>query len=82
MNENKMVYVIKNVLTKGVEYVEVRETMFPNMVVENVKWGRTFHKNDWFENKEDAIKNAEEIRIKKIQSLDKQIKKLSALKFD
>lgn len=82
MNKTKKVYVTKNALTKGVEYIEVCETSSPEYVYENIKWGRDFHKNDWFENKEDAIKDAEERRIKKLKSLDKQIKKISALKFE
>lgn len=39
------------------------------------------NKKEYFLKKEDAIANAEERRIKKLQSLDKQTKKISALKF-
>lgn len=81
MNETKMVYVTKSALTKGIEYIEVLETHSGEFVKENTRWGRALFKNDWFENKEDAIKNAEERKIKKLQNLDKQIKKISALKF-
>lgn len=77
----RMVYVTKNALTRGVEYIEVVETSIPDLVNENIKWGRSFHKGDWFNNKEDAIKDAEERKIKKLQNLDKQIKKISKLKF-
>ena len=80
--KTKMVYVTKYALTKGIEYVEVKETFSPDFVTENIRYPRNFHKGDWFENKEDAIKNAEEMRIKKLQSLDNQMKKISELKFE
>ena len=80
--KTKMVYVTKHALTKGIEYIEVSETFFPYLVKENIMYPRTFRIGDWFENKEDAIKNAEEMRIKKLQSLDNQIKKISKLKFE
>lgn len=38
--------------------------------------------NDFHQTKESAIARAEEMRIRKLKSLDKQIKKVSALKFD
>ncbi len=41
-----------------------------------------YHKPFWHITKEDAIKHAEEMRIKKLQSLDKQIKKISKIKFE
>ena len=80
--KTKMVYVTKYALTKGIEYVEVKETFFPYLVKENTRFSRNFHIGDWFENKEDAIKNAEERRIKELQSLDNQMKKISKLKFE
>jgi len=56
------------------EYVVVRNERFPC---------RTFFcANEWHYTKEAAIARAEEMRIKKLQSLNKQIKKLSALKFE
>ena len=80
--KTKMVYVTKYALTKGIEYVEVKETIFPDLVQENIRFLRNFRIGDWFENKEDAIKNAEERRIKELQRLDNQMKKISKLKFE
>ena len=77
-----MVYVTKYALTKGIEYVEVKETSYPDFVRENTRFPRNFQKGDWFESKEDAIKKAEEMRIEYLQSLDNQIKKISKLKFE
>ena len=39
------------------------------------------HGNDWWARKEDALLRAEEMRIKKLLSLDRQMKKISALTF-
>lgn len=38
--------------------------------------------NEWHKDKQSATKRAEEMRIKKLQSLDRQIKKISAMVFD
>lgn len=80
--KTKMVYVTKYALTKGIEYIEVSETFFPYLVQENIRYPRNFHIGDWFESKEDAIKKAEEMKNKKLQSLENQMKKISKLKFE
>ena len=41
----------------------------------------TVHGNDFHENKIDALKKAEEMRVRKLKLLDTQIKKLSSIKF-
>ena len=40
-----------------------------------------FNKKEFFASREDAENNAEERRIKKLKSLDKQIKKISQIVF-
>ncbi len=74
------VYVTKYALTKGILEFEVVTSNFSDMV--KIK-GTTqlFHKNEWWNNKADAIKHAEEMRLAKIHSLQKQIIKLQNLKF-
>lgn len=37
---------------------------------------------DWHPTKERAVARAEDMRIRKLKSLDKQIKRVSALRFD
>ena len=37
---------------------------------------------DWHRSRETAINRAKEVKIKKLQSLDKQMKKISAIEFD
>lgn len=40
-----------------------------------------FTENDWHKKKEDAVLRAEVMRIKKIESLKKQIEKFDKMKF-
>lgn len=75
----KKVFVVKYLFTEGIEEVFVKLTSIPDMVVEDKKWGRTFHKGDWFDNKEDAISKAKLMKDKKIKSLEKQISKVKAI---
>ena len=41
-----------------------------------------FEQGEWFDTKERAIKKAEEMRQKKIESLKKQIEKLERMRFE
>lgn len=40
------------------------------------------HKGDFYHDEDSALQKAEEMRIKKLKSLDKQMKKVSAIKFE
>lgn len=74
------VYITKYSLTDGVLEADAKlNQKFPTMAVTNLGY---FHGNDWHETKEAAIKKAEEMRVKKIASLKKQIEKLEAMKFN
>ena len=42
----------------------------------------SFYGNDWHHTKEAALEKAEQMRIKKITSLEKQIEKLTNMKFE
>ena len=72
-------YITKYCLTAGIEeaHGEVRESGYFS-VEGNYN---LFNKNEYFESREDAENNAEERRIKKLKSLDKQIKKVSQIVF-
>lgn len=50
------------------------------VTVSEHRWRTDFHKPYWYETKEEAINHCEELRVKKLQSLDKQIKKISKIK--
>ena len=49
-------------------------------MISSKKYGY-YHGNDWHKKKEDAVLRAEVMRIKKIESLKKQIEKLNKMKF-
>ena len=74
------VYTTKYALAEGIlEYndVEVCDTIDANMICVRQQHGSSyFHKNEWFIDKKDALKKAEELRTKKINSLKKSLAKL------
>lgn len=76
-------FVTKHALTKGI--IEVEATVNPNvsddMIMTKEQYPAYYHKGEWFETKYDAIEKAESMRIKKIESLKKQIKKLEKMNF-
>ena len=76
-------YITKYTLTKGIIEVEVRRTEYPEMVVATENSLLVFHGEgkDWHLTREGAIKRAEEIRLAKIASMEKTIKRLEAMKF-
>lgn len=76
--EQAVVYISKYALTVGV----FKETV--DVCGDLVLWGthKSAYKGEWWRNKEDAIKKAEEMRQKKIASLKKKITKLENLKFE
>ncbi len=76
------VYITKYALTKGIietEDAEICYNISENMI-RSKKYGY-FHKNDWQATKEGAVLRVEVMRIKKIESLKKQIEKLDKMKF-
>ena len=78
------VWIVKYALTEGV-YQEDVETCFdisPHMVAARRGGGQCFHRGEWFESRSDAIDAAEDMRDRKIKSLQKQIKRLEALTFE
>lgn len=73
------VYITKYALSKGIFTGEAE--IYKEYYKVKGSYG-LYNKKEAFENKSDAVNNAEERRINKLKSLDKQMKKLSALKFD
>lgn len=79
------VYVTKFALTKGILEKEVSiSSTSENMVVEiiNEVYYSYYHKPYWYEDKAEAIKFAEEMKVRKIESLKKSILRLEKLKFN
>lgn len=66
-----IIFSTKYCLTRGITEHDVRECG-NGIYLQGVNWHKT---------KESAISRAEEVRVKKLQSLDKSIKKISSIKF-
>lgn len=81
------IYCTKWIFTNGIMELDA-ETDGKNMVRVLPKSGEHYgyylygEGKEWHKKKESAIAYAEKMRIKKIKSLDKQMKKISEMKFD
>lgn len=79
------VFITKYALTSGIKEMEldIRKTDFAESpdYVRDASWTLFFIGKDAFLNKDDAIKRAEEMRKKKVASLEKQLDKLKRLSF-
>jgi len=80
------VYITKYALTQGIYETEAEEcgAEFKGMIRTGKEYSSYYHGEgkDWHRTREGAIKRAEEMRERKIQSLRKQIQKLENLKFE
>ena len=81
-NEKAKAWITKYALTKGIfeEEGEICHDTSSDMFSYG-KWDTYVHKGEWFRNKEDALKKAEEMRLKKIASLEKQLIKYKNMTF-
>lgn len=79
------VYVTRYALTAGIFCVEAK--INETGTVASYKRDESYytecaHGKDFYLTADAALKRAEEMRIKKLQSIDKQAKRISALKFE
>jgi K+-transporting ATPase c subunit len=82
MTEPIAVFVTKFALTKGIiETQGVVQTDINESMISVQSLGQCFHKNQWFRTREEAVARAEQLRAKKIASLQKQIAALMAKSF-
>lgn len=80
----KTVFVTKFALTKGVFEITAQVNIKENYAVGKLPgstYDSYYHKSDYFDTMEDAIKNANDRITKKIKSLKIQIEKLEKKKF-
>ncbi|MGG7470791.1 hypothetical protein ACVVIH_20565 [Chryseobacterium arthrosphaerae] len=77
------VYITKYALTKGIIESEGEILGGPTKMLRTTinSYRVNFYGTEWHQNKNEAIYKAEEMRKKKIASLEKQIEKLKKLKF-
>jgi hypothetical protein len=79
-------WISKYALTEGVTARRVLRTRTSDDMVQDVKpdgspgWGY-FHKGDWHLTRDDAAAKAEQMRLRKINSVKKQLARLEALSF-
>lgn len=73
-------YVTKFALTKGI--IELDDPEFYENYIVIGRLDPMINPVDWFNNRQEAIQRAEEMRINKIASLKKQIANLEAMKFE
>lgn len=78
--EKITVWVTKWALTSGVIETE-GEVIDEEMANCGREYG-CFHGNDWHRTREAAIKRAEEMRLKKIALVKKQLEKLEKMRFE
>jgi len=79
------IYVTKYALTSGIFSAEAKisdDRKMASYKQPGAYFTETAHGNDFHLTKEDALSRAEEMRIKKLQSLDKKTKQISAMKFE
>jgi len=78
------IYSTKYALTSGITKHDAEITNDMAVVKNRNSLPMFFHGEgtEWHRTREQAVLRAEELRIKKLKSLDKQIKKISALNFD
>ena len=75
------VYITKYALTKGIYVVEGEISQHNDMFCQNADYPQYFHKPDWHEDWDDALKQASLMKDKKIKSIKKQLSKLENLEF-
>lgn len=78
------VWITKYALTKGVFEMDVERQSEDGKSVYGKAWDQCYHGQgaEWHGSKGSAIARAEEMRKKKIASLEKQIKKLEKIRFE
>lgn len=84
MTERFTVYITLYALSSGIFEAEVEMTTSEKTVYhpsDRIGCSRCYHKPHWHETREEAIERAEQMRLKKIASLEKQLKKIKKLNF-
>jgi len=72
-------YITKYALSKGIFELEGEKR---GIAIAAPHYDGWYYPPDWYETREEAIARAEQMRQKKIASLEKQIEKLKNMKFE
>ena len=74
-------WITKHALTKGIFEIEGRECSIDRMIQDPNRTCAYYHRDEFHTCKKRAIAKAEEMRLKKIASLKKQLARYEGLKF-
>lgn len=75
-------WVTKYALTEGVQKVKAARGVGENTIgVKSGMYTQYFHGKDWHTSEKDALARADQMRLKKISALGKQIAKLEKMNF-
>ena len=77
-------YITNRALTEGIQEKIVVDCfdISPDMVAVMGSRQQNFHKGQWHRTRAEAVLKAEMMRVAKLKSIDRQIAKLRALRFD
>ncbi len=78
------VWITKYALTTGIYKIDAKEIKDSHRMIQQsgTNYPTYYHKPDWHESNAEALAHAEKMRQKKIESLDKQIGKIKAMRFE
>ena len=76
------VWITKYALTTGIIESDAEHCLNVSEKMIQVGSGTYYHGNDWHTSREAAVKRAEEMRNRKIRSIEKSLKQLRELTFD
>ena len=84
MADMKKYWITKYALTQGIFQVDAELAESSDTMIHARKpngFASYYHRNEWHHTKQAAVARAKEMQKKKLISLQKQIKKIEALKF-
>lgn len=83
MKMEKKIFIFKYALTKGIMEVDakIKQDTYEEYATVKDLIGLIWLNRDYVHTKEEALKKAEDMRLRKIESLKKQIAKLEKMKF-
>lgn len=81
--DKQTVWITKYAITRGIYEMEISSISDDGNTVHGKAWNDTFRGEgkNWCRTREEAVKRADAMRLKRIEDLKKQIAKLEKMKF-